>query len=304
MTYFDMYGGLHHRDDIPDPNNPKYADKETSENAPMYTGIWITLRFANDRLNKFQCEEFLDYIGSICKFDNLKGKWVWRTTPWSDSKRFSRDNWQGVFSGILSVERLARERMHLGDMSWHNIAEQCQIYRSRVPLLHKQYAHPRTFMLAWKFTHGTPGLFLVQVTGLLIITGIGYGLMELCPWKWLDILIVVAFTIAMIVWTWLIELDAMWSCYTTHKERNGNLFWKTDGKLLAYMTTIAFSMGKTFQLCEMAALRERSNPPPYSTFPVAMSMGDGWSWYSWEDIALYYFNGRGDHPIVTELLND
>jgi hypothetical protein len=94
-SYFDKYGFLHIR-----PEEPN-ADVEQTENAPTFTGEYMTLLELRDKLTEDDCWDFLASIGWL-----YKGRW--RTTPISQRDRFSHDNLTGVVAGLLVCKRFAK----------------------------------------------------------------------------------------------------------------------------------------------------------------------------------------------------
>lgn len=251
--YFDKHGGLHHRNDISDPSAPNFTDPLTSENAPMFTGIYIVLLYEKRKLTIANCSKFLRYVIALSPL-NPKNKGKWRTTPASKSDRFSRDNWQGIFAGILMCEKIAKKKKS------DKLLQTCKKIRKTIPIFHKQYLHPRTFLLALSFKFRIPFLLM---------------------------------TIPM--------LDAIWTCYTTYKVRNNKYIYKTDGKLLSYMTTKAFSMKLTYHICNFVVFRKRSYRK--GSAAPGRHFAKHWTWDNWKTIAKHYFLNNKDHPIVKLMEN-
>lgn len=100
------------------------------------------------------------------------------------------------------------------------------------------------------------------------------------------------------------------SCYQTHKERNGNLIAKTDGKILALNRAIALSCNDSGILTPlwpyffMAVWRwtvERERDFPAPRWATQATFGR-WKWGEWSMIFDDYFKEEG-HP-NRELIKD
>ncbi len=96
MNWYDDYGGLHLH---PMPK------AEQSENAPMYSGIEIVLKYRDGSLTENDCIRFLRFCEYLYKLDENTGKYRYFTTPISTNPRFSHDNYTGMACGIINVRR-------------------------------------------------------------------------------------------------------------------------------------------------------------------------------------------------------
>lgn len=122
--FFDSYGILHHAD------TGRSGDPETSENGPLFTGVYYTEKGNINHSQKTAIRKVL-----ICLYDGV----MWRTTPDSKSERFSHDNFKGIISLILILEK--------------NNAPSTAIFRRWVPLFHKQLIRPDNFFLVGYFKY-------------------------------------------------------------------------------------------------------------------------------------------------------
>ena len=190
-TFFDKYGILHHRPVID-------GDPETSENGPMFTGAYYVGR-------KINSDSQVKIRSILNRLSDSKGSWI--TTPVSSVEAgFSHDNFKGVMAIISCLHGMDQVK-----------------YKPRLPLLHRQMAHPRDFILMGYFKY--PWLFW-----------------PLLPIPWVALLI---------------------SCYQTYKVRNNRKIIKTDGKILAHMICKTFKWEWLERLCLKLVTRERKEIGKY-----------------------------------------
>lgn len=126
--FFDKYKILHHKDTGPERN------PETSENGPLFTGLYLS-----ERSFPWRREDALGVVQVL--WDGDSG--IWRTTPGSSSKRFSRDN----FTGLICLLESFR----------HKYPISYKYYFKQLPLFHRQLKHPRDFILVGYYKY--PYLF-------------------------------------------------------------------------------------------------------------------------------------------------
>jgi hypothetical protein len=125
-TWHDKFGFIHL---TPNP------DPEQSENAPLFTGTNITLHEWRGTLTLPISYAFLDSVSKLIKDGD------WYTTPVSVVKRFSRDNFAGVISGLKSIIRYAKK------MNNSHLENKAKKLLKQVPLFHRQLIHPRDFVM-------------------------------------------------------------------------------------------------------------------------------------------------------------
>jgi hypothetical protein len=123
--FFDRYGILHH---IP----PIDGDPETSENGPMFYGVYITEK---KDLTEDEAWKFLASIGFL--YDAAAESWI--NTPISPvDAGFSHDNFKGMVAGILTCKRKFKTNREMVKI--------CNGLLKNVPLFHPQLDHPRDFV--------------------------------------------------------------------------------------------------------------------------------------------------------------
>lgn len=102
-------------------------------------------------------------------------------------------------------------------------------------------------------------------------------------------------------WRWclpIVEIGNKISCKETHKVRGERLIAKTDGKIMALMTWIAF--GFPFEFSHIVKETIREHPLPVNNKKVyRFQMNDQyyWKWFSWKNLYLDYFPLE-DFPLV------
>lgn len=179
-------------------------DPEQSENAPLFTGYYFTLK------NKIDGTK---HNFNIMNFLLNKGKY--RTTPITNNRRFSRDN----MTGVVCYSKVNDFKFNL--YFW------------------PQWLHPRDIMI-----------FLYAKNEYLFFPFLPF-----------------------------ISFFMILTCWQKYKVRNGKKIVKTDGKLMALMTCLAFNMDTTLKICTKIIYTHKY-------------------FNSWEDVAMYYYK-RDDHPCVT-----
>lgn len=119
--YFDQFGILHHAD-------TKTYRHLTSENGPMFSGAYYIEKEQLTATDRAAIRKILNSLYDGERF---------RTTPGSESERFSHDNFKGVICLIRALEVSTGER--------------CDLYRKWMPLFHKQLIRPDNFIIVGFF---------------------------------------------------------------------------------------------------------------------------------------------------------
>lgn len=183
--YRDRYGFLHHK-------LVRNGDPLTSENAPLFDGTNIALKFMNNQLLCSEAFEYTDRVWLLCEGE------YWKVTPVSDRSDFSRDNWAGVFMGLECCERKAKK--------WGNkkLLYRVRLLKKRIPDFHHQLDHPRDFLQVIGFKYKLLRPFTMWASKLAAIVSmyqshkkranfamaktdgkiIGLGLCIAFNWKW------------------------------------------------------------------------------------------------------------------------
>lgn len=124
-NFYDRYGMMHH---IP----PVDGDPETSENAPMFYGVYITEKMG---LSEDDAFKFLAAISFL--YDPASESWL-NTAISKPESGFSHDNFKGMVSGILTIKRKFKEHKPIIGI--------CNGLLKNIPLFHNQLDHPRDFV--------------------------------------------------------------------------------------------------------------------------------------------------------------
>lgn len=127
MTYKDRYGFLHHK-------RVENGDPLTSENAPLFDGVYLSLLYLDQQLFSNYAHAYVSRLWLLCEGE------YWKVTPISNRDDFSRDNWAGVFIGLECCENKA--------IQWKDkkLAYRIKLLKKRIPIFHKQLDHPRDFL--------------------------------------------------------------------------------------------------------------------------------------------------------------
>lgn len=169
---------------------------EQTENAPLFTGTNIVFTREARKPQQILLAKGKMFFKSL---EHLYVDGVWRTTPNNDvGTRFSNDNFKGVICALEVLKPF--------------FPKEYKLWKSRIPLFHKQLIRPDNFILVGYFKY--PLLF----TPLLPIA---FG--------------------AMLV-----------SSYRNFKfDDDGNIVQKrTSGKCLVYVILKAFRFKRMFTLCQ------------------------------------------------------
>jgi len=127
MIYRDSYGILHDKE-------VKDGNPETSENGPLYDGLYMVFAFSTDTLYSNMAWEY------ALRVELLYSGSYWQAVPGNKNDDFSRDNFAGIFMGLEVVERKAKK--------WKDkkLLNYIKSIKSKIPVLHKQLDHPRDFL--------------------------------------------------------------------------------------------------------------------------------------------------------------
>lgn len=127
----DKYG-LIHLEPKPEPNQ--------TENPALFSSTYIVLKYITKTLTEDDAYRYLASIDMLIKED-LKGSWVWYTTPLFKFPHFSRDDFTGVIAAVKCLKEYANK---ISDDWLEELADR---KIDQIPLFHKQLDHPRDFIL-------------------------------------------------------------------------------------------------------------------------------------------------------------
>lgn len=248
------------------PHNIPNPSPTSTENPALFYGTYIVLRYATNQLTTSDCLRFINYVSKLHGF-KLKGfsnkikrlfGLDWMATPDSDRYDFSKDNWIGVSLALRCIIEWTYGYRHELGGSAH---ERALKQMKHVRLLHPQLLHP----VAW-FT-----VFRAKY----------------------DIH----------VFDFIIKLGNKISCKETHKVRGELKIAKTDGKIMALMTATAFDYSRGLEYNSLTLTTTRIAPLPRNNKYVPQvklesELDTIWTWGSWENIFLDYYNMSPEHPNV------
>ena len=119
-----------------DPDGLLHLDKfprvDSTINAPMYTGLYICLLYANRKLTTNDIGDFLYGISHLYKDKQ------WRTHSASTLDRFAHDNFTGVICGLVCC------RKKLESLGY--ATREIDLWVNRIPFYHHNADHPRDFI--------------------------------------------------------------------------------------------------------------------------------------------------------------
>lgn len=259
-NWFDIYGWLHLR---PNPL------PEQTENAPTFTGTWITSLGVQRKLTEKICWNFIASVNSI--YFPLDG---WKTTPISKKLRFSHDNMTGVVCGLLSVIKYAKQTCN------EQLLKIAKIHLDNVPIFHKQRLHPRDIVFYGYAKY--PILFFI----FLWIPSIT---MVISCWQIFKTRPTLYFRIK-----YLIVKKKFFPL--TRK------IIKSDGKILSLIRCHAANLKLTWWICDLIIRKKRNySLQTPKVYLIKLHTGNSfWYWGKWENIFYEYFKNY-NHLNVVEI---
>lgn len=110
----------------------RFPRVDSTINAPMYTGLYICLRYETGKLS---IEDIGDFLYGI---SHLYSRGKWRTHSLSTIDRFAHDNFTGVVCGLLCCRR------HLRKLGYGT--KEIDRWLDLIPFYHHNADHPRDFI--------------------------------------------------------------------------------------------------------------------------------------------------------------